>query len=336
MSQIWRNGEIKYQTLIYLLITAVAAALGFWMEPRVGALILAVCGAFGLFFGAVSLRRYGEIQRLSQELDRILHGEERLELESCREGDLAVLRDEIYKMTVRLREQSSRLLGEKQYLADSLADISHQIRTPLTSLNLTVSMLQQPQMEEGRRRELLLEMKRLLSRVEWLVESLLKLSKLDAGSISFCMEKIDLQEFLRQAAEPLAIPLEIRGQGLEISAAPESCLTADRAWTLEAVTNVLKNCMEYNPGRETLRIKGLENPLYTEITVEDRGPGISPEDLPHLFERFYRGKQAGKNSFGIGLALSRAILARENGTIQAENRPGGGSRFVIRLYKGTV
>ena len=257
-------------------------------------------------------------------------------MESCREGDLEVLRDEIYKMTVRLREQSSKLQGEKQYLADSLADISHQIRTPLTSLNLTVTMLQQPHMERGRQRELLMEMKRLLGRVEWLVESLLKLSKLDAGSISFCIEKIDLEEFLRQAAEPLAIPLEIRGQNLKISVDPESSLAADRAWTMEAVTNVLKNCMEYNPAGETLLVRGMENPLYTEIVVEDRGPGISQEDLPHLFERFYRGKQSGKNSFGIGLALSRAILARENGTIQAENRSGGGSRFVIRVYKGTV
>ena len=162
------------------------------------------------------------------------------------------------------------------------------------------------------------------------------MSKLDAGSISFCIEKIDLEEFLRQAAEPLAIPLEIRGQNLKISVDPESSLAADRAWTMEAVTNVLTNCMEYSPAGETLLVRGMENPLYTEIVVEDRGPGISQEDLPQLFERVYRGKQSVKNSFGIGLALSRAILARENGTIQAEHRSGGGRRFVISIYKGTV
>ncbi len=336
MTKIWRNGEVKYQMFLYLVIAGMFAGLGFWVDTRTGVLLLIACLVFGVFFWTISCRRYREIQKLSEGLDRILHGEEKLELESCREGDLEILRDEIYKMTVRLREQSSKLQGEKQYLADSLADISHQIRTPLTSLNLTVTMLQQPHMERGRQRELLMEMKRLLGRVEWLVESLLKLSKLDAGSISFCIEKMDLEEFLRQAADPLAIPLEIRGQNLKISVDPESSLAADRAWTMEAVTNVLKNCMEYNPVGETLLVRGMENPLYTEIVVEDRGPGISQEDLPHLFERFYRGKQSGKNSFGIGLALSRAILARENGTIQAENRSGGGSRFVIRLYKGTV
>lgn len=110
----------------------------------------------------------------------------------------------------------------------------------------------------------------------------------------------------------------------------------DRTWTQEAVLNVLKNCMEHNPTGGTLRISGRENPLYAEITIEDEGPGIDPEDLPHLFERFYRGKQAAEGSFGIGLALARAILIRENGTISAFSRPGKGSCFSIRIYKGTV
>lgn len=336
MSGLWRNREIRLQAALWLASGAVFSAMGFLLDVRAGILMLGASAFFILLFFGVTFWRYREIRRLGQELDEILHGRERLDPGVCREGDVAILRDEIYKMTVRLREQKEKLLGEKRYLADSLADISHQLRTPLTSLNLTVSMLQQTRRYEGREQELLREMKRLLGRVEWLVESLLKLSKLDAGSIPFCMERVDLGEFLRQAAEPLAIALELRGQQISLEAQEGSGFVGDRAWTMEAVTNVLKNCMEYNPSGETLRVRGLENPLYTEILIEDKGPGISPEDLPHLFERFYRGKSAGRDSFGIGLALSRAILARENGAITAENRTEGGSRFTIRIYKGTI
>ena len=335
MRELWRNREVRIQAGLWLAAGILLGAAGFCLNRAAGGMAVAVWAVLTVLNWGNVIRRYREIRRLSEETDRILHGEERLELEECREGDLAVLRDEIYKMTVRLREQKDRLEEDKKYLADSLADISHQIRTPVTSLNLTVSMLQQEEMGGQRQRVLLREMKKLLGRVEWLVESLLKLSKLDAGSIPFHLERIELESFLRQAAEPLEIPLELRGQNLLFDV-EEGSFLGDRTWTQEAVLNVLKNCMEHNPTGGTLRISGRENPLYAEITIEDEGPGIDPEDLPHLFERFYRGKQAAEGSFGIGLALARAILIRENGMISAFSRPGKGSCFSIRIYKGTV
>lgn len=331
-----RNPEWKKEMTGLLGAGGLISAVGLWVSKETALYALAVSVFMNGIYFMLTWKRYKNMRRLSLEIDRILHGEEELELGSYREGDLSILRDEIYKMTVRLREQAERLKGEKGYLADTLADISHQIRTPLTSLNLLVSRMQQPDMDEGKKRELLVEMKRLLGQVEWLVESLLKMSKLDADSIPFSQEHISMEHFVRRAVQTLEIPMELKNQHLTLEI-PENCgFTGDYAWTMEAVMNVLKNCMEYTPEGGKIYVRAKENPLFTELVIADSGPGIAKEDMAHLFERFYRGKQAGKNSFGIGLALARAILSKENAVIRAENIPDGGSRFIIRFYHGTV
>lgn len=333
---LWRNPEWKRETGSLLAGGAALSAAGLAVSMKTAVFtLITVLILNGIYF-YMAWRRYRSMRQMALEIDQILHGEEALELGSYREGELSVLRDEIYKMTVRLREQAEHLRGEKVYLAEALADISHQIRTPLTSLNLMVSRLQQPGLEESRRRELLREMKRLLGQVEWLVESLLKMSKLDADSITFSEKRIGLEELVRQAVKSLEIPMELKNQQVIVEIEEGCGFTGDFAWSLEAVTNVLKNCMEYTPENGSIHIIGKVNPLYTELAIRDGGKGISEDDLPYLFERFYRGKQAGKNSFGIGLALTRSILNRENAVIKAENAPEGGGRFVMRFYYGTV
>ena len=176
-------------------------------------------------------------------------------------------------------------------------------------------------------------LRRLLSRMDWLVESLLKMSKLDAGTIPFQRMPLSAAELVRRAAAPLAVPMEVRGEHLETDVGGEMLL-CDPGWTVEALGNVLKNCMEH--AQSVVRVGARETALYTEITVRDDGPGMDPDDIPHLFERFYRGKNANQESFGIGLALSRAILAAQNGTIRAENAREGGALFTLRVYKGVV
>lgn len=333
---LWRNPEWRKEAAALLGLGAAVSVSGLLVSKETALYTFAVSFMLNLIYFILTWKRYRNIQKMSLEIDRILHGEEQLELGSYREGDLSVLRDEIYKMTIRLREQAEHLRGEKVYLADTLADISHQIRTPLTSLNLMVSRLQQPDMDQRKRRELLIEMKRLLGRVEWLVESLLKMSKLDADSVPFSREYISMESFVREAVQTLEIPMELKNQSL-VPEIPENCgFTGDYAWTMEAVMNVLKNCMEYTPEGGTLYVTAKKNPLFTELVIQDSGPGITEENMAHLFERFYRGRQAGKNSFGIGLALTRAILSKENAVIRAENAPEGGSRFIIRFYHGTV
>ncbi|MBS6196514.1 MAG: HAMP domain-containing histidine kinase [Clostridiales bacterium] len=333
---LWRNPEWKRQSAGLLGIGILLSGAGLLVSAETAFFVLGATLILNMAYFLLTRQRYGSIRQMALEIDRILHGEEELKISSYREGDLSILRDEIYKMTVRLREQAEHLKGEKIYLADALADISHQIRTPLTSLNLTVSRLQQPGMDERECRELLREMKRLLGQVEWLVESLLKMSKLDADSVPFSREWIGLEELLGQALQTLEIPMELKNQSVAVDIPKECGFTGDYAWSTEAVMNVLKNCMEYTPENGNIYITGKANPLYTELAIRDSGPGISETDLDHLFERFYRGRQAGKNSFGIGLALTRSILNKENATIKAENVPEGGSRFILRFYHGTI
>lgn len=292
--------------------------------------------AVGLCAAAYAYYRYRvqrqELRRLNEEIDQILHGNTHLELSRFREGDINVLRDEIYKMTVRLREQTERLLEDKC----NLADISHQIRTPLTSLNLMNARLMGGGLTGEERQRICLDMRKMLERIEWLVTSLLKMSKLEADAITFNIEEIRMEEFAGAALEPFRIQAEIRDIQMETEGEANVSFWGDRAWTLEAVGNIIKNCMEYTPEGGSILVAWEENPLYVQLAVKDSGPGIAPEDLPHLFERFYRGKNAGEGSFGIGLSLAQMIISRENGVIRAENVPEGGSRFTVRFYKSTV
>ena len=296
--------------------------------------------AAALLFGGLyvyKLKKYKKsLRRLSGEIDRILHGSGELVLGSYEEGEISILRDEIYKMTVRLREQSETLAGDKEALADSLADISHQIRTPLTTLNLMTARMMREGDDPEQRKRILREMNRMLERIEWLITALLKMSKLDAGAIRLEPTDISMEGFLKKVMEPFEIQMDLRDQRCRIEGAEGMTFTADEAWTLEAVRNVVKNSLEYTPDGEALEISCEDNSLYTEISVCDSGPGIAPEDLPHLFERFYKGKNAGSSSFGIGLALAQSIMSRQNGVIRAENRRQGGSRFRIRFYKQTI
>lgn len=296
--------------------------------------------AAALLFGGIyvyKMRKYKKsLRRLSGEMDRILHGSGELVLGSYEEGEISILRDEIYKMTVRLREQSETLTEDKEALADSLADISHQIRTPLTTLNLMTARMMQEGDDPEQRKRILREMNRMLERIEWLITALLKISKLDAGAICLEPADISMEGFLKKVMEPFEIQMDLRDQRCRIEGTEGMTFTADEAWTLEAVRNVVKNSLEYTPDGKALEISCVDNPLYTEISVCDSGPGIDPEDLPHLFERFYKGKNAGSSSFGIGLALAQSIMSRQNGVIRAENRKEGGSRFRIRFYKQTI
>ncbi len=332
--KLFRNPEILRTFLLYTILSAAAVPAAFLMGGNIGWLMLAVCCAFiGIWLGTTT-RRYRRIAELSAEIDRILHGEEYVSLNDYAEGELGILQSEVHKMTIRLREQKQSLLNDKMYLADSLADISHQIRTPLTSINLLVSFLSEPNISDQRRGELSRELYGLLSRIDWLITTLLKMSKLDAGTVQFKSETVSMTELIRRSTEPVAIPMELHGQELNITA--DGSFTGDSAWTCEAITNIVKNCMEHTPEGGVVSITASDNPLFSEIIISDNGRGIEKDDLPHIFERFYKGKDSSETGFGIGLALARTIITAQNGTIKAENQPSGGAKFTIRFYKGTV
>lgn len=343
------NPEIKRGLAAHLFLATSATMLG-WLHDAYTAFFLALFSIlYILVYYIFTNARYRKLQQLSLELDSMLHNNSPIEFAKYREGELSILESELSKMTLRLSEQAAALASDKQFLADSMADISHQIRSPLTSSNLILSLLMEQELPRERRRQLLRELTQLLSRIDWLVESLLKMSKMDAGTVSFQRQPICVPELIKQAAEPLLIPMELREQTLDIisatppeqvsglsdkhSAKTDPQFTGDFAWSTEAVLNILKNCMEHTPVGGQIQASCSQNAIYTEIVIEDNGEGFGKEDLPHLFERFYKGKNASEHSVGIGLALAQMIVTRQNGTLKAENRLEGGARFIIRFYR---
>jgi len=331
-----RNPEIRRGVILWLVGSVLICTGAFLLDERCGALALLLCALFCTAHFLSDYRRYRRIRELSYDIDRVLHSNRRLDVASHGEGELAVLQSEIYKMTVRLQEQAEALLKDKAYLADAMADISHQIRTPLTSIHLVVNFLSEDELDDGRRMGLVKDLYGLLDRIDWLIDTLLKMSKLDAGTVRFSRVKTPMEALIRKAAEPLAIPMELREQRLVVRCRGDESFFGDLPWTVEALENILKNCMEHTPSGGTLTVTAAETPIYSELIVSDNGPGIDEEDLPHLFERFYRGKNAAAGGIGIGLALARMIIAAQNGSVKAGRGRDGGAEFTIRFYKGTV
>ena len=334
MIKLLKNKEVRKALLWQLLLSAAACAVCFFFDIHAGLTAAGLSLLLMLIYCVSTYRRYQSIAALAGDINQILHGDHAIDFDSYSEGELSILHSEIYKMTIRLREQQQKLMKDKEYLADSLADISHQIRTPLTSINLLVERLSASGLTDECRHQLTNELYELLDRIDWLITTLLKISKLDAGTVSFNKETVSLETLIKKSCSPLLIPIELRGQELIIRA--EGDFYGDPAWTSEAVGNIVKNCMEHTPDGGRIEINAAENAPYSEIVIKDNGTGISPEDLPHIFERFYKGKDSDGKSFGIGLALSRMIIAGQKGTVKAENRKNAGAMFTIRFYKGTV
>ena len=329
-----RNKEMVASLLMYAGVSAAAVIGALFMGGRFAAFMLIVCSLFIFIFLAASYRRYQSLSKLSSELDRILHGNENIDLERFSEGELSILQSEIYKMTVTLKEQSQKLQEDKVFLADAIADISHQIRTPLTSMNITLSLLAEADISEERRQELIRELYGLLAGIDRLINMLLKMSRLDAGAVQFKEENISLNELIGTAVNPLLVALELKGQSFDSQAEGE--FHGDIAWTCEAIGNIVKNCAEHTPEGGKITVAASENALYSEIVISDNGNGIDKEDLPNIFKRFYKGKSAGADGFGIGLALAKMIVAGQNGVVKAENGSQGGAVFTVRFYKGVV
>ena len=239
-------------------------------------------------------------------------------------------------MVVRLREQADQLRKDKVSLQDSIADISHQLKTPLTSMNLLLSLLDNPKLTYEQRFSYVKELERDISHIDWLVATLLKISQIDAGTVRFSKESVDVEKLVQAAASPLEVPMELREQRLLVEVGEHVAFCGDFLWTVEAVRNILKNCMEHTPPGGQIKVSAAENPVFTEMVITDTGEGIAPEDLPHLFERFYKGKNSGEKSVGIGLALARMIVTAQEGTLKAGNRKEGGARFIMRFYKSVV
>ena len=332
---IFRNKQFSgVFIIISTIILAAVVTTAFF--SIIASVVILVAGLLILLVLAIDARkRFNAMEQLSTELDEILHDNSRFLLTECEEGELAILSSSIRKMTLKLKEQASNLTDEKKVLTDAIADIFHQMRTPLTSMRLSCSMLSEEDLPYEERIRFVRGIKKQLERMQWLVETLLKMSKIEAGTVTFKRERLDAKELVQKACEPLLIPLELRDIKLQITT-NDAGLTGDMDWLAEAVGNIVKNCMEHTPEGGQISINAEENAIYTVLTIEDTGKGFDKNDIAHIFERFYKGKNSGSESVGIGLALCRTIITGLDGTIKAENGKNGGARFEIRFYKNVV
>lgn len=303
----------------------------FFPLPSWIGLAILLCFLLGLLFFFFAWRYqnqkiYRSIEKLRLYLEQVNMGKPGTVLENT-EGEIALLQDEIYKTLTMLYQTRDTLHKEKANLADNLANIAHQIKSPITSISLSLQMMKKKQDLSYTK---LIE--RQMERLIYLEESLLLLSRIDAGTLTFHKKKVDLFTLLMLAAENLDMLAVEKKTDIEILNREEIEIYADQEWTMEALMNVLKNGLDHTEPGSTLYCFYENNPLYTQIRIWDQGEGFLEEDLPHLFERFYRGKQTKNTGIGIGLSIAKALIEEQNGTIRAFNLPKGGACFEIRFY----
>ncbi len=296
-----------------------------------------LAGLFFLFVTLVFRKKKEEkrIQALSDYLEQANTGKAVI-LSAVGEDMFSRLEDEIYKTVTFLYQTREAAVQARNDFAENLSNIAHQIKTPITAISLSLQTLSEMTAQNEYEKEKLEQIQRQLDRLTHLEEALLVLARLDAGTLVLQRQEVDVFTLLVLAADNLQELLVSSGTSVDIPEAGETLITADLEWTMEAIMNVMKNCMEHNRGG-TVHCSYARNPLYTEILIWDEGEGFAKEDLPHLFQRFYRGKNADVgghtgSGIGIGLALSKEIIERQNGTIGAKNRPDGGACFEIRFY----
>ena len=283
-----------------------------------------------VIFIILTNRRYRALANMAANLDRVLAGERDIRLRDMSEGELAILSSEIDKVIARLNLTVDELQAEKLALSDALADISHQLKTPLTSIAISTELIRDRLSARGDSEDLVERLRliqTLQARVEDLVSALLKLARIDAGVIKLVCGDVDARELVRKSFEPLAIAFDIADVRFSADVQDGASYEGDLTWSVEALENILKNCMEHTPTGGCVSVRVTEDVLACRIRIEDTGPGIAESDLPHIFERFYRGSrdasaapsEVNPAGVGIGLALSKSLVTAQGGTLTAEN-----------------
>lgn len=293
-------------------------------------LLCAFCGfAVVTIYVIFTKDRFKKIEELNGYLDAVCAGKFELDLPDNSEGELSILKNNLYKVIVMLRFQNDQLKKDKLYLADSMTDISHQLKTPLTSLMVMTDILKDEQSAQ-KRKDFVDIVQTQLEKMRWLIQNLLKLSKLDAGTVEMKSEPLSAKAIVEKSVKPFLINLDLREIKLTQSGG-DFMFRGDDGWITEAVSNIIKNDIEHTPCAGEINIKLSSTALFGLITVTDNGCGIDEEDQKHIFERFYRGKNSSPDSVGIGLALSQAIIRQHGGKITVKSEIQKGTTFEIYL-----
>lgn len=277
-------------------------------------------------------RKDKELAKITKYIEEINRRNYSLKIDEISEDELSILKNEIYKTTVMLKENADNSLKGKKQLQRSLEDISHQLKTPLTSILIILENLtDDPNMEAEVRQDFIRDLKRQVTNISFLVQSLLKLSKFDSNTVNFIKTDKLLKDIVDESIKNVEVVCDLKNISISVDENDKAKINCDFMWEVEAITNIIKNCVEHSENNSKINIKYEQNNVYSSITIQDFAGGISQSDLPHIFERFYKGKNASKDSVGIGLALAKTIIENDNGSITVES-DNIGSKFIIKYF----
>lgn len=297
----------------------------------------AICLVFGIailvsIFLIYDKRKDKELAKITKYIEEINRRNYSLKIDEISEDELSILKNEIYKTTVMLKENADNSLKGKKQLQRSLEDISHQLKTPLTSILIILENLtDDPNMEAEVRQDFIRDLKRQVTNISFLVQSLLKLSKLDSNTVNFIKSDKLLKDIVDESIKNVEVVCDLKNISISVYGNDKAKINCDFMWEVEAITNIIKNCVEHSENNSKINIGYEQNNVYSSITIQDFAGGIDKKDLPHIFERFYKGKNASKDSVGIGLALAKTIIENDNGSITVET-DNVGSKFIIKYF----
>ncbi len=299
--------------------------------------IVVIC-VFGILILTIVLiynrKKEREIKKINKYLNEINNGNYELKIEESCEDELSKLKNELYKTTVLLRETAENSEQEKINLSNSLADISHQIKTPLTSIRIMLDNIEDnPNMDSKTREEFIEDISKQIDWISSLAISLLKLAKFDAGAIKMNDQEVNVKKLINNVISNLAILLDIKNIKIEQKIDDDTIIKADYNWQLEALTNIIKNAIEHSHDNGTIHIDVENNSVFVKIKIRDEGEGIDKKDIKHIFDRFYKAKKSSENSIGIGLSLAKTIIEQENGYIKVDSEVDRGTTFEIKYLK---
>ena len=256
-----------------------------------------------------------------------------IQIDSISEDELSILKNEIYKTTIMLKEAAENSSKDKLNLKKSLEDISHQLKTPLTSILVMLdNIIEDSNMEEKIRNDFIVDIKRNVLNINFLVQSLLKLSKFDANTVHFVKQENDLKTIVEESIKNVSTLCDLRNINIKLNIKENSKIICDDKWQIEALTNIIKNAIEHSKNNSNIIINIKNNNVYSMIEVIDFGEGIAKKDIKHIFERFYKCKNTKTDSIGIGLALAKTIIEEDKGTISVESNKLE-TKFIIKYYK---
>lgn len=277
-------------------------------------------------------RRERDVAELISYLMRVQDRLELPDLAHMQEGQFGILQSEIYKLIVILQEQYSSENKEKRYLVDMLSDISHQIKTPMAAITIMSDLLKSPGLSDEKRLEYVAKIDQQLHRIHWLVRNLLTISQLEADMLELKADRVRVEEMIEEVLQPVSLLADVKDVELIVQVPSDIWLVCDKQWTTEAISNIVKNCIEHTKENGTVAILVTQNNFSTNIVIRDNGDGISKEHLPYIFKRFYKAPGSSNSNVGIGLSMSKQIIMRQNGNIDVTSEVGVGTEFVIKMY----